>query len=129
MNMNIVDLRRQHVLWSVSQNPVSIVITRTEKAETEGRFAENTTQVGPLTVRIFQINKAGVRLDSGIAGTRSVDPDWGLIADWQADLRAGPNVRDEFEVAGLGFFVIKAVYPQKIQGQVVGYQAELEKVS
>ncbi len=125
-----VTRRRNHTIWCISQNPVTIIITRTEKVEVGGGFAENTAQVGPFTVRIFQqANKSGAGLDSELVGTRSVNPSWGLLADWQADLRAGPNVRDEFEVAGLGFFVIKAVYPQKIQGQVVGYQAELEKVS
>jgi len=108
---------------------VTIIITRKEKVETEGRFAENTSQVGPFTVRVFQANDRDVKTDTHLVGTRMIDAGWGLLADWQADLRAGPNVRDEFELPGLGVFVVKAVYPQRVLGQVAGYQAELEKVS
>ena len=126
---DLVTLRRNNALWAISQNPVTITIARTEKTETEGHFAENTSQVGPFTVRVFQANEQDVKTDTHLVGTKMIDAGWGLLADWQADLRAGPNVRDEFEVQGLGLFVIKAVYPQVIQGQVVGCQAILERVS
>jgi hypothetical protein len=66
---------------------------------------------------------------STLAGTKQVDKGWGLLADYQADLRAGTNVKDEFDVLGLGHFVVIAIYPQVVQGQLVGYQADLEKVS
>jgi len=122
-----VAMRRKNTLWSIGLNPVAITITRREKVETEGHFAENTSQVGPLTVRIFQYGGEKSRMVTDLAGTKGIDTGWGLLADWEADLRAGPNVRDEFN-SDLGFFVIKSVYPQKIQGEVVGYQAELEKV-
>jgi len=126
---DLVTMRRNNTIWSISQNPVTIIITRTEKIATEGRFAENTSQVGPLTVRIFQAGEGEkARTESQLAGIKGIESGWGLLADWQADLRTGPNVRDEFEVPGLGLFVVKAVYPQKSQGQLVGYQAELEKV-
>lgn len=124
-----VALRRNNTTWNISQNPVTITITRTEKVETEGRFAENTSQIGPFTVRIFQANEPGVRTESQLVGTKMTDLGWGLLADWQADLQAGPNVRDEFEVPGLGNFIIKSVSPQRVLGQVTGHQAELEKVS
>ena len=126
---DLVTMRRNNTIWSISQDPVTIIITRTEKIATEGRFAENTSQVGPLTVRIFQAGEGEkARTESQLAGIKGIESGWGLLADWQADLRTGPNVRDEFEVPGLGLFVVKAVYPQKSQGQLVGYQAELEKV-
>lgn len=125
---DLVTLRRNNVLWSISNNPVNITITRTEKTETEGHFTESTSQIGPFTVRIFQAGE-GVKTETHLVGTKGIDTGWGLLADWQADLQAGPNVRDEFEVPGLGFFAINSVYPQIVLGQVAGYQAELEKVN
>nr|BDD46412.1 hypothetical protein 1 [Bacillales bacterium] len=52
-----------------------------------------------------------------------------MLADYQADICASPNCTDEFEVQGLGKFIVAAVYPQMSQGLIVGYQADLEKVS
>lgn len=127
---DLVTMRRNNTIWSISQNPVTIIITRTEKIETEGRFTENTSQVGPITVRIFQAGEDDkARTESQLAGTKSIQSGWGLLADWQADMRTGPNVLDEFEVPGLGRFIVKSVFPQRVQGQLVGYQAELEKVN
>lgn len=120
---------RKNTLWSIDQNPVAITIKRTEKMETEGYFTETISQIGPLTVRIFPVGNGSNKVNTDLIGTKGIDTGWGLLADWQADLRAGPNVRDEVEVAGLGLFVVKAVQPQKIQGQVVGYQVDLERVS
>lgn len=126
---DLVTLRRNNTIWSINQNPVTITITRTEKVETEGHFADNTSQIGPFTVRLFQANEQDVKTKTQLPGTKMIDAGWGLLADWQSDLRAGPNVRDEFEVPGQGFFVVKSVHPQKIQGQVVGNQVTLERVS
>ena len=66
---------------------------------------------------------------STLGGTKQTDRGWGLLAGHEAEIKAGANVLDEFEVDGLGKFQVLAVYPQIIQGQVVGYQADLEKVS
>ena len=62
-------------------------------------------------------------------GTKQVETAWGLLAGYEAEIKAGSNVLDEFEVTDLGKFQVLAVYPQIVQGQIVGYQADLEKVS
>lgn len=127
--MDQIGLRRKNVIWSINQNPVAITITRTEKVEINGHFNENLSQVGPLIVRVFRAAENKARTETHLVGTKSINAGWGLLADWQADLRAGFDVRDEFDVPGIGLFVIKSVTPQIIQGQVVGHQAELELVS
>ncbi|NPV30499.1 MAG: hypothetical protein HPY58_12795 [Firmicutes bacterium] len=114
---------------AIAENPTQIAVQRTEKVDMGGYFDEVVSQRGPFTVRIFQ---QGMRIPqevASLAGTKQVDKGWGLLADYNADLRAGPNVKDEFDVPGLGHFVVIAVYPQKVQGQIVGYQADLERVS
>ncbi|AYO30808.1 hypothetical protein D2962_09470 [Biomaibacter acetigenes] len=126
--MDLISLRRQHVAWAIQQNPVTITIQRTEKVDMGGYFNEVKSTKGPFAVRIFTEGNR-VPLDvSTLAGTKQIDKGWGLLADYNADIKAGPNVLDEFDTP-VGHFIIKAVYPQYVQGQLVGYQADLEKVS
>ncbi len=127
--MDLAALRRQHTKWAIEQNPVEIIIQRTEKMDKGGYFEEIESKHGPYTVRIFQ---RGMQIPieiSTLGGAKQTDRGWGLLAGHEVEIKAGANVLDEFEVDGLGKFQVLAVYPQIIQGQVVGYQADLEKVS
>ena len=126
---SVVDALRRAQQQVIKENPVQVTIVRTEKIEREGAFQEQTSTIGPLTVRVFQRNSGATPQEvSTLAGTKHVDTKWGLLTDWQADIRAGANVKDEFEAFGSRFLVV-AVYPQISFGQVVGYQADLERVS
>lgn len=126
--MTVIDALRKAYKQSIMENPVQITVRRTEKVDMGGYFDEVTGQHGPFTVRIFQ-QRSGIPQDiSTLAGTKQVDKSWGLLADYNADIQAGPSVKDEFDVPGLGHFLVVAVYPQKVQGQIVGYQADLERV-
>jgi len=127
--MDLVALRRQHITWTIQQNPTTITIYRTEKIDMGGYFEEIESEHGPYTVRIFQRGMQMPREISILGGTKQTDRGWGLLAGHEAEIKAGANTLDEFEVDGLGKFQVMAVYPQIIQGQVVGYQADLEKVS
>lgn len=127
--MDLVALRRQHIKWSIQQNPTTITIHRTEKIDMGGYFEEIESEHGPYTVRIFQRGMQIPMEISVLGGTKQTDRGWGLLADHETEIGAGTNVLDEFEVDDLGKFHVLAVYPQIIQGQVVGYQADLEKVS
>lgn len=127
--MDIVTLRRQHTKWAIQQNPVEITIQRTEKVDMGGYFDEVESEHSPYTVRIFQKGSRIPQEVSTLAGTKQVEAAWGLLADHEAEIKAGTNVLDEFEVTDLGKFQVLAVYPQIVQGQIVGYQADLEKVS
>lgn len=127
--MDLVAMRRDHIKWVIQQNPVTITIQRTTKARSGGGFTQAQSIVGPFTIRVFEqgTNRAA-REVSAVAGTKGEDPGWGLLADYLADIQASPLVKDEFDVAGLGHFVVKAVAPQLALGQVVGYQVDLERV-
>jgi len=124
-----VTLRRENTLWSIRQNPTEITIKRIQKTEKEGYFEENITLAGPFIVRIFKKGLGQPRGTSNLGGTFTADSGWGLIADWQTDIRAETNVRDTFEVPRLGSFSVISVVPQRLDGQVVAYQADLELVS
>ena len=127
--MDLVALRRQHTKWAIQQNPTTITIHRTEKIDMGGYFEEVESEVGPLIVRIYQYGTWIPQEVSTLAGTKQVDRTMGMLADWQADIKAGPTVLDKFEVPGIGNFQVLEVYPQVVRGELVGYQVALEKVS
>ncbi|MEK5068102.1 hypothetical protein [Sporosarcina sp. FSL K6-1508] len=126
--MNLVEMRRQHTRWSIDQNPAEIIVKRTEKKKAEGHIAVVETDEGPFVVRVFVSSSNTSQKVTTLAGEKQVDRYFGLLADHEADIRAGTNVKDEFEAMGMKFLV-KAIYPQTIHGQVTGYQGELERVN
>jgi hypothetical protein len=127
--MDMVALRRKHTGWAIQQNPTTITINRTEKTDMGGYFEEVKTEVGPFVVRLYGYGTWLPQEVSTLAGTKQVDKTWGMLADCQADIKAGPNVLDRFEVSGMGCFRVLEVYPQVVKGELVGYQVALEKVS
>jgi len=127
--MDLVTFRRQHTKWAIQQNPTTITIHRTEKIDMGGYFEEVESEVGPFTVRIYQYGTWVPQEVSTLAGTKQVDRTWGMLMDYEADVKAGSNVLDEFEVPGLGKFQVLDAYPQVVKGELVGYQVTLEKVS
>lgn len=127
--MDFVALRRQHTKWAIQQNPVKIIIHRTEKIDMGGYFEEVESEIGPFVVRVYQQGTLIPQEVSTLAGTKQVDRTWGMLMDHEADVKVGSNVLDEFEVPALGKFQVLEVYPQVVKGELVGYQAVLEKVS
>lgn len=126
--MNFVEMRRKNTKWSIEQNPADITITRTEKKDMGGYFEDIEATLTPQTVRVFSEKSSSQQVVSGLIGEKQVDRHFGILADYEADIKAGTHVKDEFEADGM-FFVIKSVYPQSINGEVVGYQGELERVN
>lgn len=126
--MNFVDMRRNHTKWSIEQNPVEIMINRTERIDKGGYFDEKESPIGPFVVRIYSAKSSSPQTVSTLAGEKQIDNYFGLLADHEVDIQASATVKDEFEAVGM-MFEVKAVYPQRIQGQVVGYQCELERVN
>lgn len=127
--MDLVKLRRRHTAWAIQQNPTVIDIKRTEKTDAGGYFEEAESEVGPFTVRIFAQGTQVPQEVSTLAGIKQLDKAWGILADWKADIKAGPNTLDEFEVPGMGSFQVVGVFPQVVNNELVGHQAILEKVS
>ena len=127
--MDLVALRRQHTKWAIQQNPTTITIRRTEKIDMGGYFEEVESEVGTFVVRIYQYGTWAPQEVSTLAGTKQMDRTWGMLMDYEADVKASSDVLDEFEVPGLGKFQVLDAYPQKVKDEIVGYQVILEKVS
>ncbi|PIC87977.1 hypothetical protein CSV72_02180 [Sporosarcina sp. P20a] len=124
----IAEMRRKHTQWSIRQNPLEIMIKRKERINMGGYMDEVESVTGPFVVRIFSTSGGSMQEISTLAGTKQVDRYFGLLADFAADIRAGTLVTDEFEAMGM-IFQVKSIYSQKIAGEVVGYQGELERVT
>lgn len=127
MIMDMVALRRKHIAWNISQNPTQIAIHRKEKIRKGGGYEEVEADLSPITVRIFITRTQILQTVSVLAGTKQTDKMYSLLADEHASIKAGPTVTDRFTAFGENFEVV-SVQPQIVQGVVVGYQADLERV-
>lgn len=127
MIADIAAIRRKHIAWNISQNPTQITIHRKEKVRKGGGYEEVESNLPPIVVRIFITRSLLSQTVSVLAGTKQTDKIYCLLADEHADIKAGPNVTDRFEALGETFEVI-SVQPQVVQGVIVGYQADLERV-
>lgn len=126
--MNFIELRRNHIQWSINQNPTKITIRRKGKVRVGGGFDLIDEEISPITVRLYIQNTADTERTSEMIGTKDTDTSWGLLADYKADIQHAPNVQDCFVVNDLGQFEVRSVKPQMVQEQVVGYQVSLERV-
>ncbi|WP_121615217.1 hypothetical protein [Virgibacillus halodenitrificans] len=127
--MGFIETRKLHTKWSIEQNPTTILINRTEKKRVGGGFDEVKSTAGPFDVRIFSKSTKTNREVSTLAGKKSVNVTWSMLADANADIKSGTNVKDEFTAVGLGKFLVITVRPQMVKEVVVGYQVDLERVS
>lgn len=129
----LATLRQAHQAL-IDQNPVSVTVSRTALASNgAGGFNAPVAvpQAQPITVRVYEEQplQNGTRVETDLPGQRQVTKRWGLLAPATADLKADPLTTDEFAVAGLGAFRVKAVVPKRHAGALYGLQAELEQIS
>jgi len=125
--MKFADVRRQHIARTISGNPVEIQINRTKSSRSGGGFDESQESLPPFTGRIYMSRLQMPRTISTRTGTKQVDTIYGLLAPETADIRAGTDAVDVFELHGESFEII-AVNPQWVDGELVGFQADLERV-
>lgn len=126
--MGVVEAVRAAWRRSILENPTTITIERTERLDRGGYYENVASTVGPFVVRLFQHGRRSPVVVSDRAGEKHIEPQWGLIADHTADIRAGPDVTDEFTAQG-GRWRVTAVYPRYIAGQLVGIRADVERVT
>ena len=128
MLKGLVRTMRENTRWNIQQNPTTIIIQRTELPRSGGGRSKIETTLDPITVRITVAStKMGDQYHVTDPGIVKADPYY-LIAEHDADIRAGTDVTDAFET-NLGKFRIKTVYPQRMHGEIVGIQAGLERMS
>lgn len=127
--MSSADFARTSRRRIIAGNPTTITIHRVDNPVEGSHRGEVRSIVGPFTVRIYWQGTAAATEVNSDPGSMVVDRQPSLIADETADLRAGAYVTDEFDVAGVGHFRIRAVHPATVGGEIVGYVAALEMVN
>ena len=125
--MDFVDQRRRDIAWNISHNPTIITIHRKEKVRKGGGYVDDESDLPPVTVRIFSARSQIPQTVSVLAGTKQTDKIYSLLADEFADIKASPEVTDQFTALGETFEVV-SVQSQVVHGVIVGYQADLERV-
>jgi len=118
--------RVRDIAWAIEQNPVDVTIYRTQRVLSEGHYTETTMEVGTYRGRIF-LNERNVPvklIDEGGRALRSVT--WSMLCDAFVDVKAGANVVDVVDVPMLGKLKVVNVIPLSVQGEVVGYQVQLQ---
>ena len=127
--MSSADFSRASRRRIIARNPTTITIHRVDNPVEGSHRGEVESTVGPFTVRIYWLGTATASEVNSDPGSKIEDRQPSLIADETADLRAGAYVTDEFDVAGVGHFRIRAVHPATVGGEVVGFAAALEMVN
>lgn len=126
---SVIAMRKVHKK-AIDQNPITITINRRTRSDANGGHLITPSTVGPYTVRIFFKSILGGADElSTLGGSEIRDNNWGMFTDHLSEVKATIDIEDSFTVEGMGEFKVKQVYPWMILGQVVGYQAWLEKVS
>jgi len=118
--------RVRDIAWAIEQNPVDVTIYRTQRVLSEGHYTETTMEVGTYRGRIFLNDRhtPAKLIDEGGRALRSVT--WSMLCDASVDVKAGANVVDVVDVPMLGKLKVVNVIPLSVQGEVVGYQVQLQ---
>lgn len=110
----------------IAESPVSVLIHRIEYTDDGvGGRAETETFPPAFTGRL--VPRAQGRRTQAEAGIAAIDSLL-LLAPWDADVRAGSDVEDTFELAGHRYR-ITIVTPRTWQRSVYSIHAEVEEVS
>jgi len=125
--MGVLETLRDATTRLISENPVEITVHRVTYIDdgAGGRLKEE-TDLAPFVGRLVA-SRRDVRSLAGEAGAVEVAR-FLLIAPHTADLRAGSDVEDTFEVGGRQYR-IRQVIPRAWQGDVYAVHAAVEEVS
>ena len=124
MNTNT---RRLDTKRTIKENPTIITINRIEKQPVNGAFREVKSTVGPFTVRLYQTGNSNINTVSKTSGTKQTSKAWSLLADFDADIKSGLNITDQFDALGFHFKVVNVI-PVMNGDEVISYQCSLERV-
>jgi len=113
----------------IAANATEISVHRVELVPSGGGRSKVESDLGPFTVRIYSTGKRPPAQPETVAGAQELDRYWGMMADETADLAAGQHVTDEFDADLLGHFRIQSVHAERVAGELVGYDAQLERIS
>lgn len=122
--------RKADVAFSIAENPVEIMIERTEKKPQGGGRKITKSTTGPFTIRIFmQKGRLMANVTAATtAGIRQEERAYAFLAEADADIRCTPEYADEFTAYGKRFRVTEVV-ERHWQGELTSKDGTLEEVS
>lgn len=126
MNAALVSMRRKHTQWNINQNASEIIIRRKGQKREGGKIV-NVNAMLPLQRMRLYVSGGSENVIVETIGERQIDRYYRLLAEWDADIQAGTEVKDSFVCNGERYEV-KAVNPQSVNGQIVGKQCLIERV-
>lgn len=128
--MTTLEALRAANTQAISEDPVEVAIHRVAFVDdgAGGRLKEEATPA-PFVGRVYtgQGRGGAPRILLAEAGGTRLAP-LGLLAPWDADVRAGSNVEDTFEAAGRRYRV-RQVIPRLWRGETYALHCVLEEVA
>ena len=113
---------------AINRDRHEIIIHRTGKIDSGEGYDKIVQETLPVQyVRLYP-KKATHYQVNDVTGNNHVDGHYGLLGDIDIDIQASPELKDVIE-SRLGNFLVKAVHPYTFGGRIVGYQADLERVT
>lgn len=122
----IENLRGMHKKL-IDINPLSIRIVRRTKKEVDGGIEEREEIKGEVIGRIFVKGESYVpSMIASDAGERQEEQKFGLVVEWDVDLRGDSECRDIISCE-LGEFIVLNVVELRYKGKCWGKIAELKR--
>jgi hypothetical protein len=128
MSKAMVQLKRRLASEAISRNPTTITINRTHSPRAGGGRQVSTSTHGPYTVRLFNRHNMLPDEAAGLAGMKSTDQSWAVLADYHADIQHDNETVDTFTIEGVGRFEVTAVAIHRQDGLVTSINADCNKV-
>lgn len=121
------DERKRDIVSNINQNPVKIVIKEKRREVVDGAL-EMIDFSHEATVRIYP-QSYGSTSDGAreVKGSYSLSKKYGMLADSSLDIEA-LSERDLSLETPHGNLKVISYYPQVCQGEICGYQCDLERI-
>lgn len=119
--------RKQNIIDTINKNPTKIIIIQTEEVLKGGHLDQQQIKK-ELKIRIYHQKHPEVSVLSDKKGIYHSSRRYGMLVDYTADIKVDSRQSIEFDTA-YGTMKVTAVYPQIVQGEVCGYQCDLERMN
>lgn len=124
----IDELRLMHKKL-IDVNPTIIRIMRKMRQEQEGGIVEIEEDKGEIIARIYLKGETNIpKVVIGDAGEKQEEEKYGMVVEWNEDIKAEINTRD-YIICDLGSFEALSVQELRYKGKCWGKMVELRRIS
>ncbi len=125
------DLQIQSIDMLIDRNPTIVTINRSVFSASSGGRTETESTVGPISLALYNnvVRTAPKASDISRDAVKYDKVEWSAIAKKDADIRAGANVIDTFEVANVGTFRVHTIVDITTDTTITGKLILLEMLT